>query len=124
MVTDTGAGRDARPSDCLYWSAIVIVSVLTVVCVIVVWILAAVSLLAVATSPVYALWKPAVAATEWGHWLAAFTLVFAAVAAGLGAGWPSLVPAAPAVLLFLTPGVRAFGSARRLRLFRHRLVAL
>ena len=76
---------------------------LAVVC----WSLAGASLLIVVPTPWHRLWKPAVAATEWGHWLAVASAAAAAtqtVLAGLGG---SAAAAAVAAALFVSPIVRA-----------------
>ncbi len=87
--------------------------VLSIVAVVVAWSLAAWSLLAVVRVPAYLLWKPAIAATEWGHWL-----VWAALGAAAGgflvvqSFWVG-VPASLAAILFVSPSVRATFLANR-----------
>ena len=78
------------------------------------WLFAAWSSLAVLRAPVRFLWKPAVAATEWGHWLALFAL--GAVLAGvLSEGISGVViPASLAALLFASPSLRAIVRTRAL----------
>ena len=84
--------------------------VLAVLC----WLLACGSLLIVLPTPWHRLWKPAVAATEWGHWLAAASAAAAAARTLLaGPGW-SAAAAALAAALFASPAVRAFRLARAL----------
>ena len=79
--------------------------------IIVSWLLAAWSSLAVLRAPVRFLWKPAVAATEWGHWLA----LFAALVGVLGGETSgAVIPASLAALLFVSPSLRALVRARSL----------
>ena len=78
------------------------------------WGLAMMSLLTLSGAPVYRLWIPAVAATEWGHWLAVIAIALAAARMfGAGLHW-SIIPAVFAAVLFLSPTVRAIGLARGL----------
>jgi acetyl esterase/lipase len=72
------------------------------------WVLAGWSLLTVARIPSYLLWKPAVAATEWGHWLAGAALSVAAAGFLAQASNWAVVTALFAAVLFATPTVRAF----------------
>lgn len=79
------------------------------------WTLLAWSLLAVVRTPVHWLWKPGVAATEWGHWLGWFALSVgvSGVVAGGVALW--VVPAFVAAALFHLPLCLALRSARMVR---------
>jgi acetyl esterase/lipase len=72
------------------------------------------SLLTLFRPPIYALWKPAIAATEWGHWLSVFSWMLA-IGGGLGLGlrWSAL-PALTAAILFITPYIRAMVLVREL----------
>jgi len=70
------------------------------------------SWLTVAPTPVRWLWKPAIAATEWGHWLGALALVAAASEIALGAPAWVLVPVLVAAVLFLLPVLRSLRAAR------------
>ncbi len=70
--------------------------------------------LAILRAPVYALWKPGVVATEWGHWLAMFVLVWSWLLVRVDApGW-SVAATLGAATAFLTPSVRAWRRARRI----------
>ncbi len=78
------------------------------------WLLAIWSLLAVLRAPVRFLWKPAIAATEWGHWLVWIALSVA-IAGAIGGGvWGAVFPASVAALLFASPILRAFAHVRPL----------
>ena len=72
------------------------------------------SLLAIFRTPVRFLWKPAVAASEWGHWLAAFTTVLV-VRSGLDpqTSW-AVAPGLVVIGLFLSPVLRASTVSGRL----------
>ena len=70
------------------------------------------SLLTVVPTPVRLLWKPAVAATEWGHWLASFSVLFALFDYVLGLGPSTLALHLSAAALFVSPTVRAVPLAR------------
>ncbi len=65
-------------------------------------------------TPVRFLWKPAVAASEWGHWLSMFTAILV-VRAGLDdqTSW-AVAPGLVVVVLFLSPVLRATVVSRRL----------
>ncbi len=76
------------------------------------WALAAWSLLTFVRVPVYLLWKPAIAATEWGHWLLWFALGTAFAGLSTGRLFSVVVPASIAVILFGSPSVRAIFSAK------------
>jgi acetyl esterase/lipase len=69
------------------------------------------SFLTVVRTPHYWLWKPGVAATEWGHWLSVFSLGLgvAALARGLTL---FAVMAATAAVLFALPVLKAIRLAR------------
>ena len=89
--------------------------VLVVVAALVSWGLALWSLLAVVRVPRYLFWKPAIAATDWGHWLVGPAL--GVVGAGLLMGqvfWVG-VPALVAATVFASPSVRAMFLAGRVR---------
>lgn len=85
------------------------------------WGLAAMSLLAVFRAPVYPFWKPAIAATEWGHWLAGIAIGVGTFGYGVvGLRW-SVVPVAFAAVLFVSPSIRASRLAGRLPERVHRV---
>jgi acetyl esterase/lipase len=79
------------------------------------WAFAAWSLLTLVRVPLYLLWKPAVAATEWGHWLLCFALATAVAGLSTGRLIGVVVPASLAVILFASPSVRAMLLARRIQ---------
>ena len=79
------------------------------------WAFAAWSLLTLVRVPLYLLWKPAVAATEWGHWLLWFALATAVAGLSTGRLIGVVVPASLAVILFASPSVRAMLLARRIQ---------
>jgi len=79
------------------------------------------SIFAIFKVPVGALWKPAVAATEFGHILALLALAIAAAGWGRPLQTASFVLALLAAVLFTTPTVRAFGAARTVAADGHAL---
>ena len=76
------------------------------------WLLLAWSLLAIGRTPVRWLWKPAIAATEWGHWLGWIALLAGALGMLLGGSLWGVLPALAAAVLFHTPLLRASIAAR------------
>lgn len=72
------------------------------------------SLLAVIRTPAYALWKPGVAATEWGHWLAIIVLLQLPLLVYVDAPAWALATALVSAGLFLTPVARAVPMASRI----------
>ena len=91
-----------------------LIFVLAVVLVTASWGLAAMSLLTCSRAPVYQLWKPAIVAKEWGHWLAVFSIALAVVGIfGAGFQWMAF-PGVFAAVLFLSPAVRAIVLAASL----------
>ena len=79
------------------------------------WALAAWSLLAFVRVPLYFLWKPAIAATEWGHWLVLFALGIAFAGLSTGLFFWAVAPASLAVIGFASPSARAMFLARSVR---------
>ena len=75
------------------------------------WALAFWSLLALFRVPTHFLWKPAIAATEWGHWLAAVAIAVGALAVPFRASLWAILPACAAALLFVSPVVRGLWHA-------------
>ena len=71
------------------------------------WALAAWSLLTFLRIPSYSFWKPAIAATEWGHWLLWLALGTVVTGVAMDRTLWTVVPAAFAVICFASPSLRA-----------------
>lgn len=65
-------------------------------------------------TPTRLFWKPAVAATEWGHWLALFSISFFVLDFVLELGLTTMALHLLAATLFLSPIIRAIPIARTL----------
>ena len=79
------------------------------------WAFAAWSLLTLVRVPIYLLWKPAIAATEWGHWLLWFAMGTAMAGVLTGQYLGVAGPASLAVVLFAAPSIRAMLLAGTVR---------
>ncbi len=88
-----------------------VIGIVWIIIVAVSWVFAAWSLLAVVRVPVYMLWKPAIAATEWGHWLSGFSLCIALAGILSGQLFGVGLPASLAAVLFASPSLRAMWFA-------------
>ncbi|MEO1268076.1 MAG: alpha/beta hydrolase, partial [Myxococcota bacterium] len=86
-------------------------SILVVVRVVAAAFLFLLGLLAVFKAPFYILWKPAVAATAWGHLLALFALGIAALAPFDRSSHLATALALSAALLLVSPWIRAWVAA-------------